>query len=103
MRKLEIEKSRFAFRVSRRARWGARIANLTLFRASSGIVSRSPAWVSGLVVQFLQRVVAQVVIGSHVPDNPCTALLVVIRWRQTQSRMLAPDTSICVPVPRQFH
>ena len=49
------------------------------------------------------RGVVVVVVSGHVPDNPGTALLAVIRRLQSQSRMLAPDTPVCVPVPRQFH
>ena len=32
----------------------------------------------------------EVVVSGHVPDNPCTALLVVIRRLQTQSRHVTP-------------
>ena len=36
----------------------------------------------------------EVVVSGHEPDNPGKAYLVVIRRFQTQSRMLAPDTSV---------
>ena len=45
----------------------------------------------------------EVIISGHVNDNPGTAFLAVIRRLQSQSRMLAPDTPVRVPVPRQFY
>ena len=74
-----------------------RSANLTFFLAGTGTGSCSPF--NSSVLRNLYSLI-EVVVSGHVPDNPYTALLVVIRWLQIQSRMLAPDTSVCVPVPR---
>ena len=45
----------------------------------------------------------EVIVSGHVLDNPDTAFVAVIRLLQSQSRMLAPETPVCAPVPRQFH
>ena len=45
----------------------------------------------------------EVIVSCHVLDNPGTVRLAVIRRLQSQSRMLAPDTPVRVPVPHQFH
>ena len=85
-----------------------RSANLTTFLAGSGTGSRLPVLASGDVVSTIRSCanlysLIEVVVSGHVPDNPGTVFLVVIKRLQSQSRMLAPDTSVCVPVPRQFH
>ena len=84
-----------------------RSANLTFFLAGSGTESRSPVLASSSAVSTTRScaicTLIEVNISGHVPDNPGTAFLAVIRGFQSQSRMLAPDTSVRVPVPRQVH
>ena len=85
-----------------------RSAILTFSNAGSGTESRSPL-LAFRRCSFNNSVLCnlysltEVVVSGYVPDSPCTALLVVIRWLKSQSRMLAPDTPVRVPEPRQFH
>ena len=64
-----------------------RSMNLTFFRTSSGEESRYPAWasdggVNNAVLRNLNSLI-EVIISDHVPDNPGTALLAVIRQLQS--------------------
>ena len=57
-----------------------RSANLTFFPTGSGTGSRSPLLASGGAVSTIRScAICTVVVSGHVPDNPGTALLAVIR------------------------